>query len=189
MGVKGHGGVAVAAAGALVVAVPGVALAGTSAAAAPGESTGTDGEEHCVLHIVGQAPDGRFLTDELVCYPTLAEALGAAGADVPQRLATSQITAERADEIVQAASVTLGVHYDGANRTGSSITVSGGDCNGGYVNLAQSWVNRISSTSNVNCGTVNFWDGFDKTGSSESTGSSTVNLGALNNAANSIGYA
>lgn len=188
MGVMGHGGVAVAAAGALVAAVPGTAVAGTSAAEVPGEANGTVREEHCVLHIVGQAPGGRFLTDELVCYPTLAEALGRAGAPVGAELAAGGLTGAEVDTVVGAASGTLAVHYDGANRTGSSITISGGDCNGGYVNLSSSWINRISSTSNT-CAVVNFWDGYDKTGSYEGTNTASVNLGSMNNAANSVGYA
>ena len=37
--------------------------------------------------------------------------------------------------------------------------------------------------------TVVFYDGFDKNGASEVTATTSVNLGALNNAANSIAYA
>lgn len=168
-----------AAAGALVAALP----AGAGAAPAPGDRV-----EHCVLHVVGQEDSGRFITDGPYCYPTLAEALAEAGADVAPRVAAGGVSAAEVDGIVGAASVTLGVHFDGANRTGSSITISGGDCNGGYVNLTSTWINRISSTSN-SCDVVNFWDGYDKTGSYEGTTPSTVNLGSSNNLANSVGYA
>ncbi len=43
---------------------------------------------------------------------------------------------------------TLGVHFDGTNGTGSSISVSGGGCTGGHWNTGGSWANRISSSWN-----------------------------------------
>lgn len=141
-------------------------------------------EEHCLVEIVGVNDGGRFETDEPVCYPTLAEVLVELG-EVPSFRSRSTVDV---DAVVAAASTTLGVHWDGSNRTGSSITISGGTCGGGYVNLSSSWTNRISSTLN-SCPSVVFWDGFDKTGSNESTNSASTNLGALNNASNSIGYA
>ena len=171
-----------------VAAIAGVAASvavphGVSGAAPAGHPV-----EHCVVHVVGQAAGGRYLLDEPTCYPTLAEALTDAGGRVPVRAGSHDLTTAEAAEVVQAASRNIGIHFDGANRTGSSITVTGADCGGGYINLSSSWVNRISSTLN-GCPTVNFWNGFDKTGSVEQTGFSSENLGALNNAANSIGYA
>ncbi len=145
-------------------------------------------EVHCVLHVIGQADNGRYLTDEPTCYPTLADALADAGGRLPTGDVRGDLTAAQAAEVVQASSMNIGIHFDGANRTGSSITVTGGECGGGYINLSASWVNRISSTLN-GCPSVNFWNGFDKTGSYEQTGYSSENLGSLNNAANSIGYA
>ena len=124
MGATGPGSVAMVATGALVASLPGAAA--PAAAMSPGD-------QHCVLHVVGQAPNGRFITDEPVCYPTLAEALAEAGAPGVARAALGGLTAAELDAVVAAASGTLGVHVDGANRTGSSITVSGGACNGGYV--------------------------------------------------------
>lgn len=170
---------AAVAVGAVAVTVPGAASAQTA---------DEPQEQHCVLHIIGQEPGGRFITDEPVCYPTLAEALADAGVPLSHAALRGGVSGAEADAAVQAASGTLGVHYDGANRTGSSITVSGGDCNGGYVNLTSAWTNRISSTLN-SCEAVNFWDGFDKTGGYEPTTTGTNNLSSMNNQANSIGYA
>ena len=83
-----------------------------------------------------------------------------------------------------AATRVIGTHFDGLNRTGSSISIVGTDCSGGHVNLSAAWTDRISSTQN-GCATVRFFDGFDKTGAWEDT---AFNLSALNNQANSIMY-
>lgn len=151
-------------------------------------------ESHCVLRITGTNTDGSYDTAPPECYPTLAEAL--ANSDppaTPRRLgagsAIAPVGAAEADPGVRAASgSTLAVHFDGAGLSGSSIVITGGTCGGGHVNLSASWTNRISSTLN-SCETVVFWDGFDKSGSYEVTDLLTVNLGALNNRANSVGYA
>lgn len=141
---------------------------------------------HCVIHVTGQNADGRFITTEPVCYPTLAEALADAGLDVDPRSNVS-IDAVARSGVVTTASSSIGIHYDGSNRSGASITVTGADCNGGYVNLSSDWIDRISSTLN-NCPAVRFFDGYNKSGTFEQTTPSSWNLGALNNAANSISY-
>lgn len=166
-----------------VAAVAAAAPAGTA-----GASVEESEEQHCVVQVVGQEKSGRYLTDEPTCYPTLAEALSGAGALVPEVARSGALTSDQVEVAVASASSNLGIHFDGANRTGSSITVAGTTCGGGYVNLSTAWINRISSTIN-SCAVVNFWNGYDKTGNYEQTGFTTENLGALNNAANSIGYA
>lgn len=149
-------------------------------------------ESHCILRIVGTDADGSYETAPPDCYPTLAEALEHSDPPAtPQRLAgasagTPEDAMARARMSV-ASGNTLAVHFDGTNLSGSSIIITGGTCGGGHVNLSSSWTNRISSTLN-SCGTVVFWDGFDKTGSYEATDLLTVNLGALNNRSNSVGY-
>lgn len=142
--------------------------------------------EHCVIHVVGVERSGRFITDRPTCYPTLTEALADAGVPVDSSKHRSFESIERSGVLAQAAG-TIGIHWDGANRTGASITISGADCSGGWLNLSNDWTNRISSTWNV-CASTQFFDGFDKTGSSEVTGVYSENLGALNNRANSISY-
>jgi hypothetical protein len=85
-------------------------------------------------------------------------------------------------------SITLGIHFDFDNRTGSSITITGSDCGGGYTNLTSAWVNRLNSTWN-GCSAVTFYSGYDKTGTSLATGPSTTNLDGFRNIADSIAYA
>ena len=162
------------------------------AAALDGDRSGdTDAADQCVVRVTGHEESGRLLTTAPVCHPTIAEALAYAGVDLGK--GGSDLTFEEIEESGALAAAAdssglLGVHWDGANRTGASITITGGACSGGHHNLASSWVNRISSTWN-GCPSVLFYDGFDKSGSHELTTTSTVNLGALNNASNSIGYA
>ncbi len=160
-----------------------VALAGSLVAlpspvdAALGEPAG---ERHCVLVVVDQATSGELTTAPPVCFGTLAEALEYAG-DTPLRRDDAS-----SDELAAASSV-LGTHFEHQDRTGSSITISGSTCSGGWVDLSATWINRISSTRN-GCSTVTFFDGFATSGSSEQTDTSTVNLKALNDAANSVRY-
>lgn len=141
-------------------------------------------KDHCVVTVSGQRTSGEYELTEAVCFGTLAEALASAGADVDPHDASLSMRDVTQDDLL-AASSALATHYDGFNRTGASITVSGTTCSGGYVNLSASWINRISSTLN-SCPSVYFFDGYDKTGQSEST---TYNLSALNNRANSVMYA
>jgi hypothetical protein len=165
------------------------ALATASPAAAqPSGAREAQPEEHCLVNVLGQEADGRYVTDEPTCYPTFAEVLAAIGGGSPGRVA--QRAALLGAPIFEAMSSTvLARHFDGANQTGSSITVNGVACDGGYVNLSSTWVDRISSAIN-SCPNVNYYDGYDKTGSSEFTsGLGNKSLSTLNNAANSVGYA
>ena len=169
-----------AAATAAVVMVP----------AAPTMATEESDDSHCVIQIEGVEETGEFITAEPVCFGTLAEALASAGVDIdPQaRINMSDVVADDLLATAAASSGPLGIHFDGFNVTGSSITVTGSDCGGGYINLSNAWVNRISSTYNL-CPVVRFWDGYDKSGGFESTSPSQINLVPLNNAANSVQYA
>lgn len=139
---------------------------------------------HCVLEVTGQKASGEYLTAAPRCFGTLAEALATAGVDIdPSNASLSMREVTRSDLL--AAASTLAIHYDGFNWTGASITVSGAECNGGYINLSQSWINRISSNRDQLCQNVYFFSGYDKTGSSETT---NVNLSALNDASRSVMY-
>lgn len=170
-------------------------VSGTVASVTPAASADTQPpadvppEEHCVVHVLGQEEGGRFITDEPTCYPTLAEALADATGFVPGFLSQGSGDTLLADVVAQSDPPKLAKHFDGANQSGSSIIVSGIDCNGGYVNLSSSWINRISSAINY-CPNVNYYDGFDKAGTPEFTpGYGNQSLSTLNNAANSVGYA
>lgn len=149
--------------------------------------------EHCVIDI----GDGRGgPAPEPTCFATFAEAMETIGmpytdpSELPDR-GDGLGAAERAEAarggVVAASSLTLGIHFDGDNRSGSSISVTGSDCGGGHTNLSSSWINRINSTWN-GCAVVAFFDGYDKTGGSLTTGYSTVNLDGFRNVANSVLY-
>jgi hypothetical protein len=173
-----------------VAALTSGALATAPVAAAPSAaaSSAPMQEEHCLVNVLGQEDGGRYLTDEPTCYPTFAEVLAAIGGGAGARSA-QRSAVPGAPIFAPMSSTLLARHFDGANQSGSSITVNGVACDGGYVNLSSTWVNRISSATN-SCPNVNYYDGYDKTGSSEFTsGLGDKSLSTLNNAANSVGYA
>lgn len=150
--------------------------------------TGTQGAaatdlDHCVVRVVDDA--GELRERSRSCFASLSEALADAGVVEPGTRVGSE-DLEHYDGAALASGV-IGVHWDGANRTGASITISGSACGGGWLNLSNDWINRISSTWNL-CPTTRFYNGFNLTGSSETLGTSAVNLGALNNLSNSISY-
>lgn len=120
--------------------------------------------EHCVVTVTGVAPSGELEVGEPTCHATPEAALAAA-----------------------AASDVIGIHYDGFNFTGSSFTVVGDSCIGGYLNLSSTWNNRVSSTWN-GCPRVRHWDGYDLTGIAQTTLAPGGNLSTLNNKASSIQY-
>jgi hypothetical protein len=103
--------------------------------------------------------------------------------------ATSQARALRRAGVAPAALATfsIGVHYDGFDLTGSSLTVVGVDCLGGWLNLPSTWNNRISSTLN-GCPRIRHYDGVNLGTPQETTFSPGGNLGALNNIASSVQY-
>jgi len=162
-------------AGAALAAVLSLAALGAADPALAGEA-----EEHCYVEIIGQAEDGEYLATAPVCFDSMDDVATALGVALPAGASDAEAGG------ALAASSTIGVHYDGANYTGSSITVSGSDCGGGYLNLTVDWRNRISSTIN-GCPQVRFYNFINLGGSYEATFSSG-NLGALNNAADSIQY-
>src|SRR5690606_8486404 len=107
----------------------------------------------------------------MVCATSQAAALEAAG--VP---------------ITALADWPIGIHYDGANFTGDSVTVVGADCTGGWLNLPGSWNDRISSTLH-GCPHIKHHLHVNLTGTSQTTSAPGGNLGStLNNEVSSIQY-
>lgn len=142
-------------------------------------------EEHCAVRVIGKKADGELMTSPPECRSTYSDALaavGVGGADTLQAGATS-------DELqaFAATSSTIGTHYDGFGLTGSSFSVVGSDCSGGWLNLSTTWKNRVSSTAN-GCPRIRHWDGDNRTGAWEETYGAGANLSTLNNKANSIQY-
>lgn len=158
-------------------AAPSAGAAGDDASPVP-----STGGPHCVASITGLTPEGRYLLDQPVCYPTLDEALAASG---PPAAVPESARARRTG--VSASSVTLATHFAALSLTGASISISGTTCGGGYVNLSSTWVNRISSTLN-NCPSVVFFAGVDKGGAAEVTTIGSHNLGSLNDLSQSVSY-
>ena len=156
----------VSAAGLVLAAV---AMA-TGAAAADEPQTE---EQHCVITVVGQLASGEFVTAEPVCVAS------ASRASVVDDLTLGTES-----------TVTLGVHYDGLNGSGSSVTVVGSSCTGGYWNTSPTWDNRISSSFN-GCARLRHYDLADKGGSwADTTGwGTTDNLpGWMDNRTESVAY-
>lgn len=148
-------------------------------------------ETHCVVDVVGEKTDGEFIMGEPRCYPTFSQAVADASQGAIRIPADSKGDILFEDKGLAAAlsSFTLGTHYDGYNGSGSSISVVGSSCSGGYWNTGTSWRNRISSSYN-GCGRLRHYDNANKGGSSENTygAGTTDNLSALDNRTESVSY-
>lgn len=126
--------------------------------------------EHCVAVVVGQHPDGEFVLSEIVCHEERATAVRSARA--------AHGTAR---------SMAIGIHYDLHNLGGSSFTVMGDNCLGGYLNMSAAWDNRVSSTLG-GCPRIRHWTGANKTGSAQDTLPHGNLAAPVNNAVSSIQY-
>lgn len=163
-----------------------VALTGVAAAPSPAAaSAGGAHAEHCVAHVETQRADGELVVGPLDCYSKFSDAMASIGVtDASSMSGPEDFTAEASS----ASSFILGVHYDGSGFTSSSISVTGADCAGGWLNLTSTWRNRISSTSN-GCYRIRHFDGPDLVGVWEDTVNTGGNLtSALNNKSESLQY-
>lgn len=151
------------------------ALAAVAAPAAAAPS-----EEHCVVTVTGQHSSGEFITTAPECHRSYSDAMRSAGAGDPEPRADMTATAT-------ATTFVLATHYSGANFTGSSTSVVGTDCAGGWLNTSTVWKNVISSTAN-GCNRVSHFDGTNLTGASEDTLGTGGNLSTLDNRTESIQY-
>lgn len=162
-------------------------------------ATGAAAEErkqldHCVMEVAGQADSGILVEQRTECFATFSEAMASVGLpyDSPEDLPApgTDENARFGSGLSAAArsSGPLATHFDASNLTGTSITVTGADCGGGWLNLSTAWANRISSTYNF-CSQVVFYDGIDKTGASRSTGANGWSLGTFSDRAESVMYA
>lgn len=167
---------------ALVFAVAAIALA-LPAAGAP--------VEHCVVEVIEQRPDGELITSEPVCFRRSADALAYASDGLIALTEGEDLQALAANGGVRSlsGSFAIGIHYDGFNGSGSSVTIMGSSCSGGWWNTSSAWDNRISSSYN-GCQRLAHHDYANKAGQSESTigAGTTDNLNDLNNRAQSVSY-
>lgn len=150
--------------------------------------------EHCVVQVIGQADTGQLITSDAVCVrgddvarAQLYAAAGIAPGSTNVALANSGSDV-RVTELAAAGASILGVHYDGLGFSGSSFAVYGSNCLGGWLNLSSSWINRISSTDNVLCTRIKHHDGYNTSGSYQSTWGGGHNLSYMQNRANSLSY-
>ena len=159
----------------------------------PAASAAPDkGEQHCVVEAVGQLADGELVLSAPRCYESFAEAVADASGGtvlVEAEASGAVLFSDPAIEEALLASFTLGIHFDGFNGSGSSISVVGSACNGGWWNTGLTWANRISSSWN-GCYRLRHHDLANKEGASESTigAGATRNLSGLSNRVESVSY-
>jgi len=136
---------------ALVVTVP-----------ASAQQAERDAEVHCVAVATGETADGQLVVTEPECFASPADAAAATEEAIADLAASTTPgigvnTALPGAIVPLAASLTLGIHYDGSSGTGSSIAIVGSGCTGGYWNASATWKNRISSTYS-GCGRLKHYD-------------------------------
>ncbi|MCP4958437.1 MAG: hypothetical protein GY925_04110 [Actinomycetia bacterium] len=159
---------------ALAVAVPLLVVNNNSWSSA-------DEAEHCLAGVLYQTDDGECVLSDPECttgsYDDLAVSMG--------------IGSFTSDGEVAAGSryATLARHYDGDWYSGSSLSVAGSSCNGGWLNLPSNWVNRVNSTVayGSGCSRIKHYDNYGLSGSYQSTWP-TYSLTYMKNRANSIKY-
>jgi len=118
--------------------------------AAAGAAADPLAESHCVVRVVDELPSGELVTTSPECYSTLAAAVTAAAGGryrAPAGLSGRDLFLDPSVG-ASVASFTLGIHFDGRYGTGSSISVVGSSCTGGWWNTGAVWANRISSSWN-----------------------------------------
>ncbi len=127
-------------------------------------------ERHCVVHTEGQDGDGRLVTDGVDCYRTFAEAMAAVSGGSLQLPYETPVAVLDSSPMYMAAvaSFTLGIHYDYSNGGGSSISVTGSSCVGGWWNTP-SWFDNRESSSYNGCNRLKHWDYPNAAGSYQST--------------------
>lgn len=168
-----------------------LAVAVTSLSAPPvaaADNAGSVGERHCVHQVVDELDSGEFVTIEecfasfaaATAYATDGEVVLPAGTTPYEYIVSGQVLA---------ASSTLGIHYDLYNGGGSSITVVGSGCTGGYWNTP-AWFDNKTSSSYAGCYRLRHYDYPNLGGSSYTTYGSgqTHNLTAFNNKTESVQY-
>lgn len=148
-------------------------------------------QTHCVVNVVEQLADGQLIFSEPRCYPQFSAALEDAsdGTLVLPRFARGTLLFDDSSLALAASSFTLGIHFDGYGGSGSSITVVGTSCSGGWWNTGTAWKDRISSSYN-GCSRLRHYDYANRSGSFEDTvgAGTTDNLLVLNNRAESVSY-
>lgn len=177
-----------------VVSMAAIALLVTVAAvpaAAQGIRPAGTGESHCVVAVTGETGQGQLITGSPRCFDDFAEAMGFASSGSLQLApgtAGDIVFSERA-VAAGVSNFILGIHYEHSGGRGSSVTVVGSSCSGGYWN-APSWLANKISSSYHGCGTLTHHDLPNLGGAAYSTTGigSTQNLPGFNDRAESVRY-
>ena len=159
---------------ALAVSVPMLAFGKNSWSSA-------EEQEHCIAVVLGQNDDGEFVLSEPECTTGSFDSL-AASVGVGQWASEGEVAAG-------ARYATLARHWEGSNYSGSSLSIAGSSCSGGWLNLPSNWVNRINSTVTYGsgCDRVKHFDSYALSGSYQSTWPNG-NLSYMIDRANSVQY-
>ena len=176
-----------------------VSAGGASAATVP-PATPNAAAPHCLARVTGRAATGELQLSTPACYATFADVLESAGLPVTDKAITPTQAKNQGLIGLKAPSAgggavmalgsgggIIGTHFDGFNFTGSSFSVWGTDCYGGYLNLTGFWANRVSSTIN-GCPLVIHYYWPNLGGPNEGLTGFGGNLTSLNNLSESISY-
>jgi hypothetical protein len=140
-----------------------------------------------VVTVVGQSATGELVTSQPRCFATFADAMSWAGVDTEGLADPSPSGLAAAGRLQMGVTSIIGIHYDGYNWTGASMTVSGTNCGGGWLNVSPAWNDRISSTAN-GCPRVRHFRDANLSGAWQDTLGSGGNLSVLDNSTTSIQY-
>ncbi len=175
----------------LMALLVGVAGAATLAPSPAATADTPEPETHCVLQVRYQKPDGELVMAPARCFASFAEAVADASGGAVRVDPGTPAAALWTDPDLQVllSGFALGTHYDGFNGSGSSVTIRGSSCTGGWWNTSAAWDNQISSSWN-GCTRLRHYDYPNKGGASQDTyGSGTTdNLSTLNNRTESVAY-
>ncbi len=100
-------------------------------------------EKHCVVYVTEKTVEGELKMSE----PTCAKSREGA-AEIASRPIYKPQSADIDGMAFGLSNFTIGIHYNGRNGTGSSITVVGSSCTGGYWNTPTWFDNKESSVYN-----------------------------------------
>ena len=167
----------------VLVAVPAVAAEGSTVIEA------VEKERHCVVSVIGIAEDLELKMSPEQCFGTFSEAMLALSGGALQLPADTPVSVLSGSPSYMSSTFTIGIHYDYYNGGGSSISVSGSSCVGGWWNTP-SWFDNRESSSYNGCYRLRHYDLPNKVGSSQSTTGTgqTDNLTTLNNRTESVSY-
>ncbi len=138
------------------------------AASAAAVSQPAGAQQHCVVDVVGEADDGELIMGTERCFETFTEATSyASGGKVllPADMGPSEFASS---SVAAVSSYTIGIHYTARYGTGSSLTVAGSSCTGGWWN-PPAWMATQMSSSFNGCPWLKHYTGTNGTGSYAST--------------------